>query len=151
MLKGTQSIEASQVLSIKTQQKIHSQHFFSPYLWSVSFKINIQSYQNLAVGTAILFGSLCLWQHEQGQHLWQCPLPHRPIFFCSSLVRKGSKWLHPEELNFKANKNLSCMTVGETTTPSLQTVILAHFLHVLASLHRSLLSPLNANTAMLGL
>ena len=37
-------------------------------------------------------------------------------FFCSSSVKSEPRWLHPEELKFKAKKYFCCVNVDGTTT-----------------------------------
>ena len=65
-------------------------------------------------------------------------LHREPVFFCSSLVKSGPAWLHPEELKFEAEKYFCCININRTTTQSLQMEIAFSlvFRPTFASLHR---------------
>ena len=48
-------------------------------------------------------GSLCVWHHDQGQHVWhKCPI-YQLNLFCSSSVQSKPAWLHPVGLKTALN------------------------------------------------
>ena len=93
----------------------------------------------MALGDTMLFVSLRVWHHKQGQHIWhKCLLLYKPTSLCSSVVKRKPTRIRPDELEFRARKKeLFCMNMDRTTIRSLRTEVFACFLCFGTSWHPS--------------
>ena len=123
-LKGTPSMEASCALSIKMEWKQIDLQHFSIKLWSGLLKINVWKPEKCGCECFnFLFGSLCLWHHEQGQNVWHmCQLHCELAFSCSSLAEWSNMAVPIAMLaaGIWSKKCFCCINIDGTTIQSLQ-------------------------------
>ena len=83
-----------------------------------------ESPQNTAFSSVSSYPAVCRLRHIHGQHVWhKCLLPHKPTFFCSSLIKSEPEWLQVQEFKLDAKKKKSCINVHRTAIRSQQILI----------------------------
>ena len=92
-----------------------------------SFSLDFHSYSALRInvwkmqkhdreGFHCVSSSLHHWHcKERPAYVAKAPNMSQADHFCSSLVKSGLTWLHPEELQFQARKKFACTNIDQTT------------------------------------